>query len=93
VEEAEEDIAAMALNFNFVDFGSLGAQIGVKMPFDVVGVVKEVGEQGVVKRKSDNTDIYKREIKLVDSSCVSRPSHPTSFGPEVALNWPFPYPI
>ena len=67
-------MAPMALNFNFVEFSNLGAQIGSKVPFDVVGVVKEVGEQGTVKRKSDGTDLFRRDIKLVDSSCVPSPS-------------------
>jgi hypothetical protein len=74
VEEAEEEMAPLALEFNFVDFSNLGAQIGSKVPFDVVGVVKEVGEQGTVKRKSDGTDLFRRDIKLLDSSCVPSPS-------------------
>jgi replication factor A1 len=42
-----------------------------KVPVDVMGVVVALGPLGSVKRKSDNSDLQRRDVTLVDQRCVT----------------------
>mmetsp|Transcript_39697 Transcript_39697/g.86448 ORF Transcript_39697/g.86448 Transcript_39697/m.86448 type:complete len:589 (-) Transcript_39697:400-2166(-) len=69
VEEVPEgEMAAVKVAYSFVGFENLGAQIGSRAPFDVVGVVQAAGELGTVKRKSDGGELFRRDLTLLDAN-------------------------
>ena len=55
--------------FEFVSIGNLAKRVNSKKPTcDVCAVVKSVADLSAVKRKSDNSEIQKRELTLCDES-------------------------
>lgn len=54
--------------YAFVTIDRLASKIGARGNVDVCAVVKEVGELSTIRRKSDNTELTKRELVLVDDS-------------------------
>jgi replication factor A1 len=54
--------------YAFVPINKLASKIGARGNVDVVAVVKEVSELSSIRRKSDNTELNKREVVLVDDS-------------------------
>ena len=36
---------------------------------DVIGIVKEVGAIGSIKRKTDGSDVARRDVTIVDKRC------------------------
>lgn len=54
--------------YAFVSIDKLSTKIGARGNVDVVAVVKEVSELSTIRRKSDNTELTKREIVLADDS-------------------------
>jgi len=70
VEECleEVDAAAMRAKLEPVPIDQLALHIGRKALVDVVGVVTEVQPLGSIKRRSDNTELVRRDITLVDAS-------------------------
>ena len=54
--------------YAFVGIDRLASKIGTRANVDVVAIVKEVGEVSTIRRKSDNTELSKRELTLVDES-------------------------
>lgn len=52
----------------YVRFDALAPHIGRKAPVDVLGAVLEVGALGSVKRKSDASELARRDITLGDAS-------------------------
>lgn len=72
IEEAEDDMAPLAVTYDFTTFENLGQHIGNKVPFDVLGVVKAMGELGTVKRKNDGSELVRRDVTLLDSRYESR---------------------
>lgn len=65
---ASEEMAAPVVTYAFVAFEDLGAQIGGKTLFDVMGVVQTAGELGTVKRKSDGGELFRRDLTLLDAN-------------------------
>mmetsp|Transcript_6549 Transcript_6549/g.11319 ORF Transcript_6549/g.11319 Transcript_6549/m.11319 type:complete len:587 (-) Transcript_6549:670-2430(-) len=65
---ASEEMAAPVVTYAFVSFEDLGAQIGGKTLFDVMGVVQTAGELGTVKRKSDGGELFRRDLTLLDAN-------------------------
>ncbi len=57
--------------YAFVPIDKLSSRIGARGNVDVVAVVKEVSEVSSIRRKSDNTELNKREVVLVDDSLKS----------------------
>lgn len=69
IEECEDqDVSKMEVKADYVTIDHLPAYVGKKTLVDVVGIVKEVTPLGSVKRKSDNTELNRRDLTLVDSS-------------------------
>jgi len=54
--------------YEFCTIDRLPSKIGVRGNVDVVAIVKEVGEVSTIRRKSDNSELTKREITIVDES-------------------------
>ena len=46
--------------------------IGVQAGLDIMGIVTHVGPLGSVKRKSDNSELSRRDITMLDQRCVHR---------------------
>lgn len=38
----------------------------LQVPVSVMGVLSEIGSLGTVKRKSDNTEVSRRDVTIVD---------------------------
>ena len=47
-----------------------GSDCAVQAPVDIIGVVTAAGPLGSVKRKSDATELARRDITLTDQRCV-----------------------
>lgn len=47
--------------------------IEVQAGIDIMGIVTQVGPLGSVKRKSDNSELSRRDITMLDQRCV--PGH------------------
>ena len=62
------DTSKMQSRLEPVAFDKLATFLGRKGLVDVVGVVTSVGPLGSVKRKSDDTDLQRRNLTLVDAS-------------------------
>ena len=62
------DTSKMQSRLEPVAFDKLATHLGRKGLVDVVGVVTTVGPLGSVKRKSDDADLQRRNLTLVDSS-------------------------
>ena len=66
VEASEGDINA-EVQMQFVTIDQLIAFVDKKAPIDVIGVATTVGALGSVKRKSDATELSRRDLTLVDA--------------------------
>ena len=56
----------MTARMEFVAIDQLAAFVDKKAPVDIVGVVTAVGALGSVKRKTDATELARRDVTLVD---------------------------
>ena len=65
VEASEGDINTI-LRMEFVPIDQLAAFVDKKAPVDICGIVTSVGSLGSVKRKSDSSELSRRDITLVD---------------------------
>lgn len=72
VEECDEhiDASAMTTRMNFVAIDQLQAFVDKKTLIDLVGVVTSVGAAGSIKRKSDSSELQRRDVTIADSSYV-----------------------
>lgn len=71
IEECEDaDASKMQARPNFVHIDQLPAFIGKKALVDLLGVVINVGALGSVKRKSDQSELQRRDITLLDQRCM-----------------------
>ncbi len=71
VEEcADVDTSKMQAKMEFVGIGRLAAYVDRNAPVDVLAVVTTVGALGSVKRKTDMSEVARRDVTLVDSRCV-----------------------
>lgn len=61
--------AAMVARMDFIAIDQLAAFVDKKAPVDLIGVVTSVGQVGSVKRKTDQTELSRRDITMVDRSC------------------------
>lgn len=69
IEECEDqDVSKMEAKADYVSIDNLPSFVGKKALVDVIGIVKEVTPLGSVKRKSDNTELQRRDVTLLDSS-------------------------
>jgi len=68
VEASEGDIKA-DVRMEFVPIDQLVAFIDKKAPIDLIGIVTSVQPLGSVKRKSDSSELSRRDLTLVDSAC------------------------
>eukprot|EP00850_Spirogloea_muscicola_P008842 SM000048S16554 [mRNA] locus=s48:413659:415851:+ [translate_table: standard] len=73
VVEAEDDGGAgapipTAAAFHFTKIGNLGPSVGGRQLVDVIGVLQSVAPAASVRRKSDGSEIPKREITIADDS-------------------------
>jgi replication factor A1 len=68
VDDIEEhiDANAMKARMNFVAIDQLPVFVDKKAPVDVIGVVTAVGAPGSVKRKSDSTEVQRRDVTIAD---------------------------
>ncbi|KAI7845557.1 hypothetical protein COHA_000848 [Chlorella ohadii] len=60
------DTSKMQAKMEFVPIDQLAAYVDKKMMVDVIGVVTEVKPLGSVKRKTDQVELSRRDITLVD---------------------------
>jgi len=60
------DASAMTARMDFVPIDQLAAFIDKKATVDIIGIVTSVGQVGSTKRKSDATELLRRDITLVD---------------------------
>jgi replication factor A1 len=67
VEASEGDIKA-DIRMEFVPIEQLVAFIDKKAPIDLIGIVTSVQPLGSVKRKSDSTELSRRDVTLVDTA-------------------------
>lgn len=63
-----QDVSNMDAKADYVTIDRLPAFVGKKALVDVLGIVMEVTPLGSVKRKSDNTELNRRDVTLVDAS-------------------------
>ncbi|KAL4439681.1 hypothetical protein ABPG75_002682 [Micractinium tetrahymenae] len=70
LESCAEDIdtSKMHAKMEFVAIDQLAAYVDKKMLVDLVGVVTEIKPLGSVKRKTDQAELSRRDITLVDQS-------------------------
>lgn len=66
VEASEGDIS-VAVRLNIVTIDQLPAFVDKKAPVDILGVCTSVGSLGSVKRKSDASELSRRDVTLVDT--------------------------
>lgn len=64
--EGDIDTSAMTARMDFVAIEQLAAFVDKKAPVDIIGVVTAAGQLGSVKRKTDASEIQRRDITLVD---------------------------
>ena len=62
------DLTKMARAYELVKIDALARKIGTRGSVDVLAVVQSVGELGAVRRKSDNEEIQRRDVVLVDDT-------------------------
>jgi replication factor A1 len=62
------DMSKMQRGYELVKIDSLAMKIGGRGSVDVLAVVQTVGELGAVRRKSDNEEIQRRDVTLVDDT-------------------------
>ena len=62
------DMSKMARAYELVKIDALAQKIGGRGSVDVLAVVQSVGELGSVRRKSDNEEIQRRDVVLVDDT-------------------------
>lgn len=67
-ESADQNASNMVAKLEFVPIDQLAGHVGKKLPVDVLGVVVQCGEEGTVKRKSDDTELRRANITLLDAS-------------------------
>jgi len=60
----------MTTRMNFVAIDQLQAFVDKKTLIDLVGVVTAVGAAGSIKRKSDSSELQRRDVTIADSSYV-----------------------
>ena len=77
------DASKMARAYELCKIGNLAQKINGRGAVDILGVVTAVGELGTIRKKSDNSELQKREITLLDETkrtvgpfLSSVPSHP-----------------
>lgn len=70
IEAAEGDIdtSRMQAKMEFVPIGHLAAYVDKKMTIDLLGVVSSASALGSIKRKTDGSEISRRDLTLVDQS-------------------------
>jgi len=68
MEAADQDVSSMTAAVEVVPIDQLPKYITRKSPVDVLGVVMQVGTLGTIKRKSDSTELARRDVTLADSS-------------------------
>ena len=64
--DAEIDVSKIAVKLNPVAISHLAAYVDKRMPVDVVAMATSVGTLSAIKRKSDNTEVTRRDVTLVD---------------------------
>lgn len=62
------DAAGMSSRLAYVPIDRLSAHVGKKAPVDVLGLALDVAPLGSVKRKSDETELARRDVTLLDAS-------------------------
>lgn len=62
------DAAEMSSKLSYVSIDRLHAHVGKKAPVDVLGLAWDVAPLGSVKRKSDETELSRRDVTLLDAS-------------------------
>ena len=62
------DAAGMSSKLSYVSIDRLAAHVGKKAPVDVLGLALDVAPLGSVKRKSDETELARRDVTLLDAS-------------------------
>ncbi|EAU88740.1 replication factor-A protein 1 [Coprinopsis cinerea okayama7 len=70
IEECHETTNLPTIKYNFVPLNGLDA-LAKDAICDVIGVVKDVGEVGTITSRSNNRQISKRDLTLVDKSAYS----------------------
>ncbi|DBB18305.1 TPA: hypothetical protein ACH3X3_003260 [Trebouxia sp. C0006] len=69
IEECpDQDTSKMQAKLSIVPIDQLSLFIGKKAGIDMMGVVTSVGQLGSVKRKSDNSELSRRDVTLLDQS-------------------------
>ena len=75
IEAVDLDSVATKLDFkvsyDFVKIKDLASFVGRQRMLDVVGVATNVGQLGSVKRKSDGSELMRRDITIVDESALT----------------------
>ena len=69
-EDDDIDPSSMTTRMEFVKIEQLPAFVDKKTPVDIIGVVTGVGAFGSVKRKSDSTELQRRDLTMVDDGYV-----------------------
>lgn len=67
-EEQQAAASRMAAKLQYVPFNDLPAFINSRTTVDILGVATQVAPLGSVKRKSDQTELTRRDVTLVDAS-------------------------
>lgn len=62
------DAADMSSKLSYVSIDRLFSHVGKKAPVDVLGLALDVAALGSVKRKSDETELARRDVTLLDAS-------------------------
>ena len=65
------DVSKMQRAYELVKIADLPRKIGARGVVDICGVVTSVGELGAVRRKSDNSEVQRRDVTIVDDSMRS----------------------
>ena len=68
VEEAGEEVSpsTFKVSYDFIKIPDLSVFVGRKRLVDVVGIATQVGPIGSIKRKSDDSELLRREVTLLD---------------------------
>lgn len=64
----QNDAAEMSSKLSYVSIDRLAAHVGKKAPVDILGLALDVAPLGSVKRKSDETELARRDVTLLDAS-------------------------
>ena len=67
-DEVGLDMSKMARAYELCKIDALPRKINSRGSVDVLAVVTQVGELGAVRRKSDNTEIQRRDVTLLDET-------------------------